>query len=308
MAILHRKDTTRHRIAAVGMYDGVHVGHRFLIDFLYAQGVELGLVPTVVTFAEHPLSVVAPERAPKLLVTPDRRMELLSETLARDVIVLNFNRRMSRMSARSFLKMLHDKWCVDAMVIGFNNRFGRDRAEGLDAYRKIGGDIGVKIISAPEMQLRDTHISSSVIRSYVADGRIREASDALARNHTLAGTVVHGQELGRRIGFPTANIRVEDERLLVPGQGVYAAWVVTPDGQRHMAMVNIGFRPTVSDAREPVQTIEVHILDYQGYLYDDVIQIEFVDRLRGEQKFGSPEELSLQLKRDERKVRDFLSV
>jgi riboflavin biosynthesis protein ribF len=290
------------------MYDGVHVGHRFLIDFLYAQGVELGLVPTVVTFAEHPLSVVAPERAPKLLVTPDRRMELLDQTLARDVIVLNFNRRMSRMSARSFLKMLHDKWCVDAMVIGFNNRFGRDRAEGLEAYRKIGDDIGVKIISAPEMQLGNTHVSSSVIRGYVADGRMREASDALAHNYTLTGTVVHGQELGRRIGFPTANIMVEDERLLVPGQGVYAAWAVTPDGQRHMAMVNIGFRPTVSEGQEPVQTIEVHILDYQGYLYDDVIQIEFMDRLRGEQKFASPEELSLQLKRDERKVRDFLSV
>lgn len=306
MAILTRKDTKKRRIASVGMMDGVHAGHRFLLDFLRAEGEQLHLSPAVVTFSDHPLTTVNPQRAPQLLTTPEQKLQMLQESVAEDVIVLNFNHRMSRMSASKFLEMLHGKWGIDALVVGFNNRFGRDRAEGIEAYRVIGDKIGMKIIEAPEVTADNgMKVSSSAIRQCIRGGEMEQAAVMLTHPYTLRGNVVHGQALGREIGFPTANITPESERLLVPTGGVYAAWVVTPDGVRNPAMVNIGVRPTVS-GDNPNPTIEAHIIDYTGYLYDEAVSVEFVTRLRDEKKFKSVDALVKQLHKDEKQVRKIL--
>lgn len=304
--ILRHKDTRKRRIASVGMMDGVHAGHRFLIEFLCAQGEQLQLAPAIVTFDDHPLTTVCPERAPKLLTTPERKLAMLDDSAAEDVVVLNFNHRMSRMSARSFLKMLHSRWGVDALVVGFNNRFGRDRAEGIDAYRAIGQEIGMRIIEAPE--LTDDNgdmLSSSVIRRALEQGDIDSASVKLGRPYILYGEVVHGQALGRKLGFPTANISVESARVLVPATGVYAGWIHTPDGNRLPAMVNIGVRPTVSGP-EAEPTIEAHIIDFSGELYGAVVALEFAARVRDERKFGSLEALTRQLHKDRKQVMKLL--
>lgn len=306
MAILTRKDTMKRRIASVGMMDGVHAGHRFLLDFLRAQGEQLHLSPAVVTFRDHPLTTVNPERAPQLLTTPEQKLQILEDSVAEDVILLNFNHRMSRMSASKFLEMLHVRWRIDALVVGFNNRFGRDRAEGIDAYKAIGAKIGMKIIEAPEVTADNgVTLSSSAIRRCIKNGEMEQAAVMLTHPYVLRGKVVHGQALGRKIGFPTANIMPESSRLLVPASGVYAAWVVTPDGTRHPAMVNIGVRPTVDgDSAEP--TIEAHIIDYSGYLYDEAVSVEFVTRLRDEKKFRNMDALVKQLHKDEKQVRKIL--
>jgi riboflavin biosynthesis protein ribF len=306
MAILTRKDATKRRIASVGMMDGVHAGHCFLLDFLRAQGDQLNLSAAVVTFEDHPLMTVAPDRAPQLLTTPEQKLDMLSKSVVDDVIVLNFNHRMSRMSASKFLEMLHDRWGIDALVVGFNNRFGRDRKEGIDAYQAIGEKIGMKIIEAPEMTAENGQpLSSSAIRQCIQQGNMEQAAVMLTHPYTMIGKVVHGQALGRKIGFPTANIDPETPRQLVPKSGVYAAWVVTPDGRKNAAMVNIGVRPTVSgEGSEP--TIEAHIIDYTGYLYDENVSVEFVARLRDEKKFKNMDSLVKQLHKDENKVRKML--
>ncbi len=177
--ILTRGNTKRRRIAAVGMYDGVHRGHRFLLDYLKLEAGQRGLTPTAVTFRDHPLTVVRPEDAPALLTDPDRKMDLLSEAGAEDIIILDFNEKMRRMSARRFLSMLHKRWGIDALIVGFNNRFGRDRLDGIDQYRAIGGEIGIDIIEAPEYKGIASPISSSIIRAALSRGEVKEAAEAL---------------------------------------------------------------------------------------------------------------------------------
>lgn len=300
--ILRRKDTNKRRIASVGMMDGVHAGHKFLIDFLKAQGEQLQLSPAVVTFEDHPLMTVCAERAPKLLCPPECKLAMIDKSVADDVIVLNFNRRMSRMSAKSFLQMLHRRWGVDAFVVGFNNRFGRDRAEGIEAYRAIGAEIGMRVIEAPEMTAGNgMPLSSSAIRRCLEQGDVRSAATMLGRPYAVRGTVVHGQALGRQIGFPTANIQIENQRVLVPGSGVYAARVTMPQGDKYPAMVNIGVRPTVSDLAS-TPTIEAHLIDFDGEMYGVKVELEFVERIRDERKFDDIDALARQLRKDKKKV------
>lgn len=284
------------------MYDGVHRGHRYLIDFLRIEAARRQLTPAVVTFRNHPMSVVRPEAAPQSLTSTADRMHLLAEAGADDVILLDFNDRMRRMSARRFLSMLKKRFGIDALVVGFNNRFGRDRVDGIDQYRAIGEKIGMDIIGAPEYR-DDAPISSSAIRSYLYEGDIARANAALGYNYRFSGVVKEGKQIGRTIGFPTANITPAWPGILIPAPGAYAVIVTVPDGTRHGGMLNIGYRPTVDHAAHPQQTIEVNIFDFDGELYDATIEIEFVARLRAEKKFASLDKLKSQLATDARKAR-----
>lgn len=302
MNIIKRSNTSRRRIAAIGMWDGVHLGHRFLIGFVRDHAAKRGLTPSVVTFADHPLKVVAPLRAPSLLTTFDERMQLLGEAGADDVIVLTFGEKLRRLSAHDFLQRLKTKYGVDTLIVGFNNRFGRDIHDGLAEYRRIGAEIGMEVIGAPEYKGKASPISSSIIRRYLANGDIKKANQALDRPFKLTGRVTSGRGIGRRMGFPTANLVPLDPDSAVPRAGVYAVIAVTPDGVRRPAMLNIGFRPTVETSPAEM-TIEVHILDYAGYLYDEVITLEFVDFMRNEKRFANTDKLSAQLATDARKVR-----
>lgn len=306
MNIIRRSNKSRRRIAAIGMYDGVHLGHRFLIDFMHTEGKNRGLTPTVVTFADHPLTVVNPMRAPRLLTSLNERLDLLGQTGVTDCIILDFNDRLRRLSARDFLKRLKSSYGVDALVVGFNNRFGHTTAnDSLENYRAIGAEIGMEILAAPEYRGKAAPVSSSIVRSLLLKGNLDKANEALGRHHSITGCVVSGRGLGRRIGYPTANLKLDDNTL-VPATGVYAAIAVTPDGVRRRAMVNIGYCPTVEDQPAEV-SVEANILDYSGYLYDEFMTLELVKRLRDEKRFSDVEKLKSQLASDLRHTRRALS-
>lgn len=298
MKVIENPNTRRRRIAAVGMYDGVHLGHRFLVEYLRHEADRRELTPSVVTFRSHPLTVVRPLDAPRLLTSLDDRLRRLAAEGVADLILLAFDEDMRRSSARQFLSMLHKRYGVDALVVGFNNRFGHDRTEGYEQYKSIGAEIGMEVLRAPEYGDGSTHISSSAIRAMLAEGDIRKANNALGRRYSLTGTVIKGNGLGRRIGYPTANICPVCENIMLPREGVYVALAVLPDGNRYPAVVNIGHRPTVDSREDAPLTIETHVVDYNGFLYDDEITIEFVDSLRREQKFGSVDKLKAQLADD----------
>ncbi len=308
MNIITKSDKTNRRIAAVGMYDGVHAGHKFLIDYLRLEASNRSLVPSVITFTSHPLSLVRPLETPGLLTPLEDRLRLLGESGVDDIILLTFNDKLRYMSAAEFLGKLHRSYAIDTLVLGFNNRFGHDRPDAFEDYRRIGAEVGVEVIAAPEYRGAGAPVSSSVIRNYLLSGAPEKASEALGHPYGLRGKVIHGQRMGRSFGFPTANLSVSDDCSLIPKPGAYAAFVVTPDGMRRPSMVNIGFRPTVSeDGTSGRLSIEAHIFDYIGYLYDEEIVVEFVEFLRDEKRFPSTDKLRAQLEDDASKARKILT-
>lgn len=305
--ILTKPNSSRRRIAAVGMYDGVHLGHKFLIDYLVLEARVRSLVPAVVTFAQHPLSVVRPAEAPLLLVTAEEKYKRLEYAGIDDVIVLNFDEKMRRLSARSFLYMLHKRWGIDTLIVGFNNRFGRDRIDGIEQYRQIGAEIGLEVTEAPEYKGPYSPVSSSAIRNLISEGKIEEADAMLGYPYAVTGTVVPGRQLGRTLGFPTANIQ-PDRPCVIPACGVYATMTTTPDGVARPTILNIGHRPTVEeDPDKAALSIEAHILDYAGYLYGETLKVEFISRIRDERKFDSLEKLKRAIASDTRKARSILA-
>lgn len=298
MKVLTAPDNTMPRIAAVGMYDGVHRGHRYLIDYLNAEARARGLESAVVTFSRHPMATIRPDAAPLLLGTLEERVALLDRAGAETCILLAFNEKMRHLSARDFLRLLRDNYGVKALVMGFNNRIGHEQGKDFDYYKGVAAGLGMEIFHAPEYRGVAAPVSSTIVRRHLAGGDVKAAARGLGRMYSLTGVVESGQRLGRTLGFPTANMRIDDPSLAVPRQGVYAVRVTTPDGVRRNGMANIGCRPTVSIREHPEVTTEVHVMDFNGYLYDDVITVDFADRLRDERRFDSVDDLRAQLEKD----------
>lgn len=283
------------------MFDGVHAGHRLLLDFLHRQGLLRGLCPAVVTFNNHPVELVAPERAPKLLSSASDKLEAIRAEGIDDIILLQFDEALRRMSARSFMQMLHDAYSVDCLVVGYDHRFGHDRSEGFDDYVRIGRELGIEVLRAPELE----GVSSTAVRKALEAGNAEYAAQLLGHSYYIDGTVVAGKRLGRTIGFPTANLSPISPRTLIPARGVYVADVsIDGSGTKMRAMLNIGHRPTV-DAPGAPDTIEVHVLGYEGDLYGHLMRVYFLHRLRSEEAFDSLEALREQLCADRRAALDW---
>lgn len=298
--------TSTPRIASIGMFDGVHVGHRRLIDFMKSEGEKRGLTPTAVTFADHPLRVVRPADAPPLLCSADHKVALLNRAGIHDVVMLEFNERLRHLKASQFLRLLHDQYKVRALVIGFNHHMGSDRIGSIEEYRAIGREVGVEILAAPEFLLKGETVSSSKIRSLLMQSRLDKANELLTSPFSIDGKVVDGKHIGRSIGFPTANIEPSTGWQLIPPTGVYAALVTTPDGVERQAMVNIGFRPTVTGSdTPPTLSIEANIFDWLGYIYGERVTVQFLKYIRKEKKFSSLDKLKSAIAADENAVRTF---
>ena len=293
------------RMAVVGMFDGVHLGHRFLLDALKAEASRRGLAPLVVTFSNHPLEIIAPAKAPLLLTGSDEKRALLAGEGV-ETVVMPFDSRLRDTSSADFLLMLKREYGVEAMLLGFNNRFGHDAPHDFDEYCRLGRDCGVEIVQAPEFQADGSKVSSSEIRRLVSEGEVAEASRLLGRPYSVAGTVGHGHAIGRTIGFPTANLVVDPRRLL-PAEGVYAAEALLPDGERRGAVVNIGRRPTVEGNNDAPLSVEAHIIGYSGDLYGTPLTLSFVARIRPERKFSSLAALKAGIAADLRAATDLLS-
>lgn len=288
----------RRRGAAVGMFDGVHLGHRYLLGQLREECAMRGLRPSVFTFPSHPLSVVRPEAAPKLLSTPrEKLMMLQSQGIAPgDVGFLVFDEKLRRLHAAEFLKMLHDKYGVDFILRGYDNRFGTERDLTGEDYGRIAREVGMELVEADDFRLEDgITVCSSAIRKLLASGDIRRANSLLGYEYETEGEVIPGKNIGHTIGFATANLRISPEKLL-PGQGVYVCDALLPAGGKCRAMVNIGCCPTFGELDTP--TVEAHLLDFEGNLYGMRIGLRFLGYLREEMRFDSVAQLIEQLRRD----------
>lgn len=277
--------------ATVGTFDGVHRGHRLVLQCLIEKAREYGDDPVVFTFDRHPLALIAPQRAPKRIMTVDEeRRELEKEGV--DVITLSFDEKLRSMTAGQWLQALHDKYGVRRMVMGYDNTFGCDgRFISSDDYRSLADAAGIDMTIAPCLD----GISSSAVRHAIADGNIAGANSALGRPFSIEGTIVPGKALGRKIGFPTANLMPQTD-IIVPAKGVYAAFALLDDGRRIPTVVNIGQRPTVCN--DGNISIEAHLIGWSGNLYGKPMTLLFIARLRNEIRFDSLDSLKEQINAD----------
>lgn len=292
-------DVEVQRIAVVGTFDGVHRGHRFLLDFMLSQARQRHLESSVITFSQHPLTVICPHNVPKQLTTIEERINMLQECGVESCIMLDFDDELRRQSARQFLEMILSDYGVKVLVIGFNTRFGSDCIDSFEEYEKLGSEIGVEVVQAPEY---GSGICSSAIRKMLKNNNIFEANKALGYCYSIVGKVVKGKQIGRTIGFPTANIEIADDKKLIPPLGVYAVEVyISHLGKSYRGMLNIGRRPTVDVANAPI-SIEVHIIDFEGDIYNKEVSVKFIKQIREERPFPSLGALIEQLTLDRQEV------
>ena len=292
-------------VATIGMFDGVHEGHRFVLRQVVACAQQRGLQSMAITF-DHTL------RHDDVLTPLDEKLLLLSRTHIDKVEVLPFTAELKQMTARQFMEqVLKDRLGVKVLLTGYDNRFGHNREEGFDDYVRYGRELSIEVLQLPAapprgVAVRGGTISSSLIRKLLKEGAVSEASEALGYPYTIMGRVEHGEHIGTRLGFPTANLVPVDSQQLIPAPGVYAVKVrLEHSMELKHGMMNIGHRPTFDGVR---QTLEAHIFQLHEDLYDQLLWVSFVARLRDEQRFDSIEALKEQLQKDAAKAEETLNI
>lgn len=300
IVIRQNEDTIEQGIVAtIGFFDGVHVGHRFLIKELQDWGKKLNMPSAVITFPEHPRQVLHSDYRPKLLDTFQEKMERLETTGIDYCIALDFTYELSLYSAADFIRLLAEEYHVKGLLIGYDHRFGHDRSDGFEQYVEYGGQVGMEVRKASPYDEGNIRVSSSEIRRLLQEGKVEMANALLTYPYQLKGRIVSGYKVGRTIGFPTANIEVDSPYKLLPKVGVYAVWVELL-GKRYKGMLYIGKRPTLQNGDN--LTIEVNILGFSGNAYNDEITVSFVYAVREDKTFESVEALREQLERDRQTV------
>lgn len=298
-------------VATIGFFDGVHAGHRYLIQQVKEIAATKGLRSALVTFPIHPRKVMNADYRPELLTTPEEKIGLLAETGVDYCLMLDFTPEIAHLTALEFMtQILKERYQVSCLVIGYDHRFGHNRSESFEDYVRYGEAIGIEVIRAQAYSKnieigteQNIPVSSSLIRKLLHQGEVDIAARCMGYEYFLDGTVVGGYQVGRKIGFPTANLNVDNPDKLIPADGVYAVWV-TLDGNTYMGMLNIGKRPTIDNG--PDRTIEVNILHFHSDIYDKSIRLTFVKRTRPELKFNSVDKLIAQLHKDAEEVEALL--
>jgi riboflavin kinase / FMN adenylyltransferase len=296
-------------VSSIGVYDGVHLGHRALLSQVRTLADEQGLASAVVTFDRHPALITRPENAPKLLTTVDQKLELLEQVGIEYVYLIEFDDDRSQTSALDFFDEVFAAGVrAKAIVVGEDFHFGRNREGNVELLHTEGEKLGIDVMGVDLVKVSADAlepISSTAIRRKLAGGDVTAANAMLGRRFELRGTVVEGDQRGRTIGFPTANIPVS-KQMAWPADAVYAGWYIRSDGSRHMAAINIGRRPTFYEHAEQ-SLLEAHLLDFDGDLYGETARVEFEKFLRSEQRFDGIDALAAQLKLDIQATRDLLS-
>lgn len=283
--------------ATVGTFDGVHTGHKFLLRQLCDEAAHRSLTPVAIVVDPHPLTLIRPERVPARLCDFAARRHMIEQCGVK-VCRLRFTPQTRAFTSARFMTRLRDELSVKTLLVGYDNKFGSDRDSGFADYQKTGVSIGVEVIEARCLP----GVSSSAVRLELNAGNIERANLLLGYTYLFAGHVTHGNALGRKLQYPTANILPDTPDQLIPAPGVYLTDISTDEkGGFLPSMTNIGYRPTV-DADSKKQTIETHILNFDGDLYSRPVQLRFHARLRAERKFDSLADLQTQLDNDARQA------
>lgn len=279
-------------VATIGFFDGVHLGHQFLIGQLLDEAARWQLDSAVITFEHHPKEVLTHE-PPELLNTYDERIAHLKSTGLDEIFCFQFD-IVHQMTAREFMQVLYSQCGVRVLLMGYDHRFGSDQLTNIEDYIRLGSEIGLTV--SPQHQAPEGAVSSTKIRRALLAGSVEEANLMLSYTYTLEGQVVHGRRIGHELGFPTANIELTEGKL-IPKDGVYAVWAESPSNHfsRRKAILNIGTNPTVGNLH---RTIEVHIPGFQGDLYNETLRLGFICRVRDEQHFESLTLLREQIQQD----------
>jgi riboflavin kinase/FMN adenylyltransferase len=299
MEIIHFPDDARptrwsHPVLALGNFDGVHRGHRKILDRVIRVAGERGATSVVMTFDPHPPRVVRPDKAPPLLMTKEQKLEALAAAGVQGAAIVRFTTELSHWDPETFVRLVLVDWLrVSEVWVGANFLFGHDRSGNFSMLRTLGGRYGFRAEKIDPVRYKDFVVSSTRIRRLISEGRVDEASALLGHAYALDGTVVHGDERGRAIGFPTTNLCTENE--LLPPYGVYAT-TVTLAGVVYASVTNVGVRPTVDSSGRPV--VESHIFGLDRDVYGASIRVGFVQRLRDERRFESLDALRAQIAAD----------
>jgi riboflavin kinase/FMN adenylyltransferase len=300
-------DVTRdeNTVLTVGTFDGVHAGHKVLINRVLSISEKKKARSVIVTFDPHPREIINPgDSGIKLLSTLDERRELLEDIGIDEMIVVPFDRDFSLLTSEEFVhRIIWKKIGVSHFVIGYDHQFGRNREGTIETVRRLGQELGFTAEVVSKQEVGNKTVSSTAIRNAIQrDGNMKLAASFLERYYLLNGTVVHGDKRGHKIGYPTANVQTDQKNKVVPKNGVYAVWVRV-EGKYHGAMLNIGVRPTFNGEEK---RIEAFIFDFDGDLYGKPIQVQFAERIRDEIAFSSVEQLKSQLGEDHKTAKRIL--
>ncbi len=293
--ISHFKDLPFQTVITIGTFDGVHIGHRKILERLINNAKNTNLKSTVLTFFPHPRMVLQKDVDIKLLNTLEEKKQIL-ETLGLDYLIVHpFTKEFSRLSATEFVRdILVNSLKVKKVIIGYDHRFGRNRNANIQDLITFGNALDFEVEEISAQEIDDVSVSSTKIRSALKEGDIETANSYLGYNYMLTGTIKKGKGLGKKFGFPTANLHIEEAYKLIPKTGAYVVKSEI-DGKEYFGMMNIGYNPTVDGTDK---SIEINFFDFDGNLYGEKIQVQLLHRIRDEFKFNSVEELKEQLKKD----------
>ena len=281
---------------AVGTFDGLHVGHRLIVQTLVETAVKKGLKSLILTFDPHPRKVLFPEKDLNLILSPDEKVEVLATTGVDYLVIHRFSKDFAAVNSADFMqKVLVHQLGMQYLVSGFNNHFGCDRMGDTDTLNQYGQRFGFGVSRIDAKQLDGISASSTLVRNALLDGDVSAASEILGYSFYISGKVVHGRHIGTSIGFPTANILPDCADKLIPKTGVYAA-ALQVEGNLYQSVVNIGDNPTVSDSHKT--TIEAYILDFEGNIYNRNVRVYLYRRIRDQKKFSDLAQLAAAIRQD----------
>ena len=290
---------------AIGVFDGVHLGHQAVISTSTRHARSAGGTPVVITFDPHPLKVLRPHNAPHLLTATQHKIALIRDLGVEHLLVINFDKKFAATPPENFIEQLvaHSK-PLREICVGHEWSFGKDRSGNLDLLKKLGARFDFDVVGIPPVSMNGTVVSSTAIRRAVEKGEFARAAEMLGRDYTILGTVVRGDNLGKKIGYPTANLSAHSEQF--PPNGVYfaEAWI---NGVLYHGVVNLGFRPTVSRNKSE-RVLEIYLLDFNRDIYGEDVEIRFIRYLRGEKKFDSVDALVRQIEADVRQARELCAA
>jgi len=280
--------TIQNPILTLGMYDGVHIGHQTIIQQLNQIADEVDGESVLLTFDPHPRMVLQPHCDLKFIYTLDEKQQALAELGLNHLIIHPFTKEFSQLSSLEFVRdLLVHQIKIHTLVIGYDHHFGKNREGNFEQLEILSQQYGFNLVQIEAVDCHDIAVSSTKVRNALAEGNIAYVNEALGANYPLSGVVVHGDKIGRTLGFPTANLKVDDLKI-IPSHGVYAVHVFV-DGQKYLGLLSIGVRATVTNSQE--LRVEVNILDFSEEIYGKTIRLEFLDKIRDEKKFNGLAEL-----------------